>query len=170
MFTLDGASYSVERRDNQRSRVYAAERSIRYKGEKYKNLEDCQAAVDYMVENFFYGLAGRYGRRVGPVLVVEGRSRFPTSVGGAILVPPQSWNAWTLLHEMVHESLPEEVHHHWPFAAGLLDAVGWCFGDTGRRALLAGYEKNKVAWTCVGKQTMVRSGTATEDCHDGPTV
>ena len=138
-----------EERDQQRSKVYAAEKVLQDQTKRFVTVADMEAFVakvaDYKV------LQKRYGQNfLHNVVVKDGRGR--NRAGGwygGITMPTRSRNEWVVLHELAH-TINIRLHsdwvagHGWQYANIYLQLVKTVLGTEKHDILKASFKKHKV--------------------------
>lgn len=128
-------------RDNQRVRVYRAERVLH--GQEKLDWQETQEWVAEITRTAWW--RNRGGRAV---LVSDGRGRRkPCSFGGEISIPRSARMRVVILHELAHELTwtRRPVASHGPeFVGNLLALVGRFMGPEATKQLRGSYRKNRV--------------------------
>lgn len=110
-------------RDSQRSRLYAAERTLRA-GRKFPSVEACQEYVDSVLASSSWM---RRFPRVRAIRVTDGRGRRHAGAfvnSAKIALPKWSRSRLIILHELAHHAAPRSAPAHGPeFARIYLDLV-----------------------------------------------
>lgn len=123
-FRFNGVQYAVTRRDSQRARAYAAERSVfpRTGEPDWKSVEETQRYVNSIVRSRKWLKLVHLFERGGfwrPLTHVEVRpgiaARRPFARDRMIFMPRGTRRKHDVLHELAHIVCPFGVNHHWPF-------------------------------------------------------
>lgn len=125
-------------RDNQKQRVYIAERSV-YKLGQTISTNELQAYVNKVLDK--RAIRSRWGIR--NVRVDLGRSS-GASYGGHITLGVACRNEWVILHELAHELAPREVKHGPNFVGIYIFLVDLVLGKVEGNRLRAAFKANRV--------------------------
>ena len=148
-------------RDNQKSRLYAAEREA-YGGlwnskPDFKTMQECQEFLDKVfkakVFQRHYPMAdglnillrpGKRARRAYATIHVKDGVRY-----NSITLPLATRRKWVILHELAHHianmtTKGGDYTHNHHFASIYLDLVGTFLGGPAKRELKRAYVRNKV--------------------------
>jgi putative metallohydrolase (TIGR04338 family) len=166
----------VRARDNQRSRLYDAERNaVLVESETAKRLlhngarvrttgsvaiEACQAYVDYVTSAAWF--QRRWGRRG---LTVRHKAYGASTYGsGYVSLPPWGRTEWVILHEIAHSVTGGNLAPHGPeFAAAYVALVKHMMGAESAKALRASMRQYRVRVAAAPKpDTSRRIVTRTE--------
>jgi len=151
-------------RDNQRSKMYKAEREAFNKcfsNEKYEgkdSLVRCQQVIDKLVKN-----SNWFKKHWGEVVDVEARPgkghtratahRFRDYVcgikyyKGIIQLPKWSRQTWVILHELSHVITSNRcAAHGWEFARNYLQLVRHVMGKDAEKKLKESFKKHRVKY------------------------
>lgn len=154
----------MSQRDSQRSRVYAAEYTIRDStvraiatrrvptfGRPSESIDDIRAyVVDLMSRP---AVVKEFGRRPQPAVEVgspQQRRGLYYTMGQRIALPNDHFGSsvTTIVHELAHHltymKYGGRVGHGWQFAHTLLVLYGAAFGAKARKALAASFKANRV--------------------------
>jgi hypothetical protein len=136
----DGGTVKVPKRDNQRSKLYEAERAAF--GSDFRALlsdGDLQAAIRFVrqVESSktWDDLVAQSGRSKIQLTVKDGRGR--------LVLPRWARTKPVILHEMAHAVVPE-ARHNWLFCLIFLKLVGVFIGAEARDRLKAQFKAHRV--------------------------
>lgn len=125
-------------RDNQKQRVYNAEKSV-YKFGQTIPTNELQAYANKVLDK--RAIRSRWGIR--NVRVELGRSS-GASYGGRITLGVASRNEWVMLHELAHELAPREVKHGPEFVGIYIFLVDLVLGKAEGNRLRAAFKANRV--------------------------
>lgn len=149
---LNGAWHSAPERDNQRAKVYAAEKvldTLPRACRRHETVEACRQRVSTILSSrCVTKLRDDFGQHpIGLVRVGDGRGRSSAaSFGGEIRLPKWARKEWVILHELAHEVAPRRVRHGWPFAFTYLKLVSRFLGKDAHDALRASFKKHRVRY------------------------
>jgi hypothetical protein len=125
-------------RDNQRSKVYAAEFSVFKEGQTIPD-HKLQAYADTVLDKRV--VRSRWG--IKKVRVEFGRNS-AASYGGRITLGVPSRNEWVMLHELAHELTPQEIGHGPEFVGVYLFLVENVLGKETAAKLRAAFKEKRV--------------------------
>ena len=125
-------------RDNQKQRVYNAEKSV-YKFGQTIPTNELQAYANKVLDK--RAIRSRWGTR--NVRVECGRSS-GASYGGRITLGVACRNEWVMLHELAHELAPREVKHGPEFVGIYLFLVDLILGKAEGNRLRAAFKEQRV--------------------------
>jgi hypothetical protein len=125
-------------RDNQKQRVYNAEKSV-YKFGQTIPTNELQAYANKVLDK--RAIRSRWGTR--NVRVELGRSS-GSSYGGRITLGVACRNEWVMLHELAHELAPREVKHGPEFVGIYLFLVNLILGKDEADRLKAAFKEQRV--------------------------
>lgn len=150
-YLWDGKVCKVPVRDNQRSRVYAAERVL-VKDRKILGEGSIQEAEAYVrsveADPIWEELLKRSGRTPIPGgLKIESGRRHGHARGGTthLVLPPWARSPVVILHEMAH-SATRTGCHNWPFAAAFLVLVKEFLGEDQEQILKQSFKSHGVRY------------------------
>jgi putative metallohydrolase (TIGR04338 family) len=135
---------SARPRDSQRSKLYAAERTVRA-GRRFPDLAACQKYVERVLESSFW--AARHPG-IAKIEVRDGRGRRHAGSydhAQRIALPRWARSERIILHELAHQSTPVTCAAHGPeFTRNYLDLVAHFMGPTSAAELGATLRAHRV--------------------------
>lgn len=152
-----GAEMSPPRhRDNQRQRVYNAERVLIQLAAPLREVRDIER---YITKNMARkAILTRYPDASRSVNVRDGRGTRNAWAYGthSISLPLWARNEAIVLHEMAHiianRHFQGHAGHGWQFCAVMLDLVRFCMGTEAHATLMASYDAHKVRYRAPRKR------------------
>ena len=150
-------------RDNQRARVYKAEREafadawrVPLGDQSMKTVTRFVLRVEHSAKwRKLFALWGHRPLRGRNLDVYDGRGcRVARGGRYQLTLPRWARTVPVILHEMAHAASPPSVQHGWPFCAIYLELVGAFVGTEAKRKLRAAFKANRVRYT--PKRSQVR--------------
>lgn len=152
-------------RDNQRQRLYNAERAfensnasraaLKYlaNGKKVDStgnvsIESCQSYIDYVLTSSWF--QSRWGQKKMTAIhkTYGGATASNGWTGARIALPPWARTEWVMLHEIAHHLTPNKYAVHGPeFAGVLLTLVRYQMGVDRAKSLRESYKAHRVRYS-----------------------
>lgn len=158
LYRYEGETHKVPDRDNQKAKLYLAERAA-FGAEFTAVLGDgsIEAAARYaehiVASDTWLRLRKQHGglRPDGTCWIREAGIEVKPKNGGRALgggrriqLPAWARSKAVILHELAHCLVGGGVGHNWPFARAFADLCGMFLGEDARKALHAAYKLHRV--------------------------